>query len=392
VLLNFWSAAGAQCLEQLRLLQQGIPALNAAALVPVAVNVDSANGPSAARSLAEKKRFSFPVLFASAEVAGIYNITYRHLFDRRRDLPLPLSFLLDRKGMMVKVYQGPVAVDQVLTDLQSVPSTTVERMRKALPFEGTLVQDAFLRNDFTYGVAMFQHGYLDQAAASFQQVIATKPDNADAYYNLGTLRLRQNDSAQARQYLEQALRLKPDYPEAWNNLGMIAAQSGHPDEAIRDFQKSLAQRPKYITALVNLGNLYRRERDFENAQKCFDQAIQIQPDDAEVNYSFGMLYAQQGQLEQASGYLEKAIALRPDYAEALNNLGVLFVRNQNFARAEEQFKAGIRVAPQFDQLYLNLARLYVMQNDRPKAREVLLELLRLQPSDAAAKQALEALQ
>src|SRR5664279_3097340 len=49
--------------------------------------------------------FSFPVLFASAETAGIYNIIYRHLFDRRRDLPLPLSFLLDREGMIVKVYQ-----------------------------------------------------------------------------------------------------------------------------------------------------------------------------------------------------------------------------------------------------------------------------------------------
>jgi tetratricopeptide (TPR) repeat protein len=392
VLLNFWSAAGAECLAQLRLLQQGIPALDAASLIPIAVHIDNANDPSAARSFAEKEHFSFPILFASAEVGGIYNLIYRHLFDRRRDLPLPLSFLLDQEGMIVKVYQGPVAVDQVLTDLQSIPSTAADRMRKALPFEGHLEQDAFQRNDFTYGVAMFQHGYLDQAASSFQQVIATKPDNADAYYNLGTLRLRQNEVAQARQYLEQTLQLKPNYPEAWNNLGMIAAQLGNPDEAIRDFQQSLAQRPQYVTALLNLGNVYRRERDFENAQKCFDQAIRIHPDDAEVNYSFGMLYAQQGQLEQASRYLESAIALRPDYAEALNNLGVLFVRGQNFARAEEQFKAGIRVAPQFDQPYLNLARLYAMRNDRQKAQEVLLELLRLQPDDAAAKQALEALQ
>jgi tetratricopeptide (TPR) repeat protein/peroxiredoxin len=392
VLLNFWSAAGAECLAQLRLIEQGISALAAASLVPIAVHADSANDSSAARSLAEKERFSFPVLFASDDVAGIYNIIYRHLFDRRRDLPMPMCFLLDQEGMIVKAYQGTVSVDQVLTDLPSIPTTAAERMRKALPFEGHLEQDAFQRNDFTYGVAMFQHGYLDQAASSFQQVIATKADNADAYYNLGTLRLRQNDFAQARQYLEQTLQLKPNYPEAWNNLGMIAAQSGNPDEAIRDFQKSLAQRPQYVTALLNLGNVYRRQRDFENARKCFDQAIRIQPDDAEVNYSFGMLYAQQSQVETASSYLEKAIALRPDYAEALNNLGVLFVRGQNFARAEETFKSGIRVAPQFDQLYLNLARLYALQNDRQKARDVLLELLRLQPDDAAAKHALEALQ
>ena len=86
-----------------------------------------------------------------------------------------------------------------------MPATAAERMRKALPFHGILVQDAFVRNDFTYGVAMFQHGYLDQAAESFQQVIAAKPDNADAYYNLGTLNLRRNDFDKARQYLEQTL-------------------------------------------------------------------------------------------------------------------------------------------------------------------------------------------
>jgi len=392
VLLNFWSAAGAECLEQLRLFQQRSPALAAASLLPLSVNVDSAKDPDAARSLTEKEQFSFPVLFASAELAGIYNIVYRHLFDRRRDLPLPVSFLLDKQGMIVKVYQGPVAMDLVLEDLQSIPSTAAERMSKALPFAGQLVQDAFQRNDFTYGVAMFQHGYLDQAAASFQQVIAAKPGDADAYYNLGTLRLGQNDFVQARQYLEEALRLKPDYPEAWNNLGMMAAQMGDTDDAIRDFQRSLAQRPAYATALLNLGNVYRRRQDFEDAHKCFDQAIRIQPDDAEVNYSFGMLYAQQGQLDEASVYLERAIALRPDYAEALNNLGVLFVRNREFARAEAQFKAGVRVAPQYDQSYLNLARLYAIENDRQKAREVLLQLLRVQPGDAAAKQALEMLQ
>ena len=87
----------------------------------------------------------------------------------------------------------------------------------------------FTRNEFTYGVAMFQHGYLDQAVESFLQVVAAKPDDPEGYYNLGTLSLRRNDFAQARQYLEKTLELRPNYPEAWNNLGMMAAQEGHPD-------------------------------------------------------------------------------------------------------------------------------------------------------------------
>jgi tetratricopeptide (TPR) repeat protein/peroxiredoxin len=392
VLLTFWATAAPVSLEQVKLLEQHASSLAQRRLRTLAINVDDASAAQAARSLAAPQRFSFPVLFAPEETAGIYNIIYRHLFDRRRDLPLPVSFLVDGDGMIVKVYQGLASPDRISADVTSVPTTTQARMSKALPFPGLLVQDSFQRNDFTYGVAMYQHGYLDQAAESFKQVIAAKPDNADAYYNLGTLMLRRNDFDQARQYLEQTLKLHPEYPEAWNNLGMMAAQQGRPDEAIRNFQQSLALRPNYATALLNLGNVYRRQKSFDKAQECLTRALALQPDDPEVSYSLGMLYAQQNQMQPASEYLQRAIDLRPDYAEARNNLGIVFVRQQDYSKAEEQFKSSIRAAPNFDQSYLNLARLYAMRGDKEKAREVLQELLRVQPDNAGAKQAMELLQ
>ncbi len=391
-LLYFWATTAPLSVDQLKLLNQHRSILAASKTRVLAVNVDDGTELQNARSLANKEHVSIPVLFATEEVAGIYDLIYRHLFDRRRDLAIPTAFLLDSQGMIVKVYQGALNSESLLKDVKSIPTTLEDRMLKALPFKGVLAQDAFLRNDFTYGVAMFQHGYLDQAAESFQQVIAAKPGNADAYYNLGTLNLRRNDVEQARQYLEQAVKLQPNHPEAWNNLGMIAAQQGHPEEAIKNFQQSLVLRPRYAVALLNLGNVYRRQQLFAKAQECLDHALELQPDDPEISYSLGMLYAQQNQTQRASEYLQKAIALRPDYAEALNNLGVLFVRGQDYSRAEEQFKSGIRVAPGFDQSYLNLARLYAIQNDREKAKSVLLDLLQLQPQNASAKRALEMLQ
>jgi tetratricopeptide (TPR) repeat protein/peroxiredoxin len=391
VLLNFWATTAPLCSDQLRLLHQHQSALAASQMEILAVNVDDASDMRTARSFAAQERLSFPVLFATEDVAGVYNIIYRYLFDRRRDLAIPTSFLLDREGMIVKVYQGPVDPQRLLKDLKSVPTTAADRVQKAIPLGGVLYQGAFLRNDFTYGVAMFQHGYLEQAAESFQQVIAAKPDDPEGYYNLGTLNLRRNDFKQARYYLEQTLKLRPNYPEAWNNLGMIAAQEGHAEEAVQNFQQSLLLRPAYATALLNLGNVYRRQNSFAQAQGFLDQALAIQPDDPEVNYSLGMLYAQQNQMQRASDYLQRAIALRPNYPEALNNLGVLFVRGQDYSKAEEQFKTCIHVVPNFDQSYLNLARLYAMRSDKEKAREVLQELLQIQPQNPSAKQALEML-
>jgi tetratricopeptide (TPR) repeat protein len=391
-LLNFWSSASPQSLEVLSRFEDSKSLLAASRIAILAVNVDTEQSAEAARSFASQKQFSFPTLVATKNVSGIYNIVYSHLFDRHRDLPIPSTFLLDPDGMIVKVYQGPTNLRQFLQDVRSIPSTAGDRLLKAIPFKGLLAQDAFQRNVFTFGVAFYQNGYLEQATETFQQVIAAKPTDADAYYNLGTLNLRKKDYEQARQYLEQTVKLRPDYPEAWNNLGMIAAHAGDADEAVNDFQRSLSLRPDYAIALVNLGNLYRTLRTFDKAEDCLRRAFQLEPGDPEVNYSLGMLYAQQGQSQSALEYLQKALAIRPDYPEALNNLGVLFVRGQEYAKAEDQFKTGIRVAPNFDQSYLNLARLYVMRNNHEQARKVLHDLLQVQPENAAAKQALEMLE
>ncbi len=350
------------------------------------INVDDPGDASVVRSFLAKEGLSFPILLGTRELAGIYNIIYRYLFDRRRDLALPTSLLINREGLIAKVYRGPVNSERLLEDLKSVPESAAPRMRRALPFEGTLYQDVFQRNDFTYGVALFQRGYLDQAAASFQQVIAAKPQEPEAYYNLGTLYLRKNALGDARKYLEQTVKLRPDYPEAWNNLGMVAGQEGKSDEAIRNFQQSLSLRPSYVTALLNLGNLYRRQGAVEEAERLLIRALEMEPDNPETNYSLGMLYARQEQLERASNYLERAVSMRPDYPDALNNLGVLFVREERYPEAKERFESCIRVAPTYDQAYLNLARLYVVLKG-----EVLLTLLHQQPEHKLAQQALEML-
>jgi len=391
ILLNFWATKAPASRDELMRLQRQRTAFSANKLNLIAINVDDPTNVSAAKSMATQLALSFPVLLATAEVAGIYNIIYRYLFDRRRDLPIPVSFLLDGFGMIVKLYQGPINPRQVMDDVKVMPTNAADRARKALPFTGVLCFDAFQRNDFTYGVALFQHGYLDAAAESFQQVVAEKPNDAEAYYNLGTLNLRRNDLQQARRYLEQTVKLRPEYPEAWNNLGMIAAQEGQAEEAIRNFQECLRQRPNFSIALLNLGNLYRRGGAFDQAQTYLERALEIHPDDPEANYSIGMLYAQQGKVQAAADSLEKAIELRPDYPEALNNLGVLFVRNMDYSKAEEQFTTCIRIAPNFDQSYMNLARVYVMQHDMAKATAVLAELLRIQPQNRGAQQALEML-
>ena len=391
VLLAFWAQAPESSTKQLLRFQKDSALFRSNNLQTLSINVDAPENMAAARDFLGQQRISFPVLFATPDVIGIYSILFRYLFDRRRDLPIPISFLIDEAGAIVKIYQGAAEPGRIARDAASIPRNAEQRLAKALPFPGTLYNGAFKRNDFTYGVALFQRGYLDHAVASFKQVVAAKPNDPEAYYNLGTLYLRKNQLPDAQTYLEQTLRLRPDYPEAWNNLGMIAVQQNRAEAAIGNFKQSLKLRPDYTIALLNLGNLYRRQGNNSDAADLLSKALSLEPQNPEANYSLGMLYARQNDFARAIELFRNATRVRPDYSEAWNNLGVIFVRQGRNAEAELAFKQCIVVAPNFDQAYLNLGNLYMLSNDKEKARAVLQSLLRLQPYHKLAQQALEML-
>jgi len=335
-------------------------------------------------------------LSVTDDLAAIYNILYRFLFDRHRDLTLPTSFLIDDKGDIVKVYQGPVDPLVVEDDMKRIPQTTRERLAMALPFPGNAETYEFGRNNLSLGSAFFQRGYYDQAAASFQLALNGDPSSAEAQYGLGSVHLKQENNAQARVSFEQALKLTASYPDtvpnAWNNLGLLATREGRTAEAIGYFQEALRLSPDYWIALENLGNAYRQQKRFDDARAPLERAVAVRPQDPEANYSLAMVYAQTDDTDRAYQYLQNALKLRPAYPEALNNLGVLYLRTRRRDDAVAQFEKCIRVAPGFDQSYLNLARVYSLEGNRDQARAVLVDLLKQHPGHPQAQQLLNQLQ
>jgi len=329
------------------------------------------------------------------EVAGVYNLLYRYLFDRHRDLTLPTSFLIDARGDIVRVYQGPLDAKRAENDARRIPQTSGERIALGLPFKGNAETYAFGRNHLALGSVFFQHGYYDQAVAFFRFALGDDPSSAEANYGIGSVYLKQGKIAGARASFEQALKLTPGFPDtepnARNNLGLIAAREGRTDEAIRYFEETIRLSPDYWIALENLGNAYRQQRRWADARATLERAVAARPDDPEANYSLAMVYAQMDDIARAYQYLQKALLLRPVYPEALNNLGVLNLRTRRRDDAVARFEECIRVAPAFDQAYLNLARVYVIEGNREKARAVLLDLLKQHPGHPRAQQALDQL-
>jgi tetratricopeptide (TPR) repeat protein len=391
VLLNFWSQRSLECLQNLQLLQKNYRRWAGQGLQVLTVSVEVAD-----ESFARQQNLTFPILSGSEEVIAIYNILYRQLFDRHRDMTLPTSFLINGSGEIVKVYQGMLDPEHVEKDSQDIPTSAAEKLARALPFPLAGHTLDFGRNYLSLGAQFFQRGYLDEAESSFQQAFRDDPSSAEALYGIGSVYLNQEKNAAARETFEQATKLQASYPEtlpdSWNNLGVIATREGRIDDSITYFKEGLQINPNHVAALENLGNAYRLERRWEEARQALARAVEIAPGDPEANYSLGMVYAQTDQTAKADEYLHRALAVRPVYPEALNNLGVLYLVTQRRDEAVSSFEECIRVAPAFDQAYLNLARVYVLEGARERARSVLLALLKQHPDHAQAKQMMQQLE
>ncbi|HEV8039312.1 MAG TPA: FG-GAP-like repeat-containing protein, partial [Bryobacteraceae bacterium] len=231
----------------------------------------------------------------SDPTAAVYNILYRRLFDRHRDLTLPTSFLIDANGNIVKIYQGPVNQARITQDVRQIPQTPAERLAKALPFPGNSATYEFGRNNLSLGSAFFQRGYFDPAEASFRQALRDDPSSAEAQYGLGSVYLKQEKLVEARASFEQALKLNATYPDthpnAWNNLGLLATREGRTADAIRDFEEALRLNSNHWIALENLGNAYRQQKRWPEALQTLERAVAARPQDPEANYSLAMVYA-----------------------------------------------------------------------------------------------------
>jgi tetratricopeptide (TPR) repeat protein len=404
MLLYFWTAKSAECQSNLRSFENSYSRWKTLGLQLITINADdfAVSSPNkqtlldaSLSAFVRGGHYSFPILRGSEDTLAIYNILYRQLFDRHRDLSLPTSFLIDAQGKIVKVYQGQIAPERAEEDSRQIPQTHPQRLQRALPFPTAQPLFEFGRNHLSLGAIFFQRGYLDQAEVSFQQALRDDPSSAEALYGIGSVYLNQNHNAAARETFERCVKLQANYPDtipdAWNNLGVLDTRDNRVGESVEKFQQALKLNPNHLLSLVNLGNAYRAQKQWDDARTVLQHAVEIAPDDPEANYALGMVFAQTNDTANAYEHLQRALKSRPNYPEALNNLGILYLVTQRRDDAVASFEQCIRIAPAFDQAYLNLARVYALEGTRDKARSVLLDLLKRHPDHPQAKQMLQQL-
>ena len=156
--------------------------------------------------------------------------------------------------------------------------------------------------------------------------------------DLGTALQHQGKSDEAAKSYRQALALKPDYAEALNNLGNVLTAQGKLDDAAKAYRRALALKPDYAEAHYNLGELLTREYRPDEALACYRRALDLKPDYAEPLNALGLAFREQGQLAAAAVCYRKALDLKPDLPEAHFNHGLALLLEGKLRHGWEEFE------------------------------------------------------
>ncbi len=234
------------------------------------------------------------------------------------------------------------------------------------------------------GIACFQHGQLNQAAASLQKALALKPDLGGAHYNLGIILQALHRYDDAVGHYQQCLAVNPDDAEALNKLATVFNALNRFDDAAECYRRSITHNPSNVEAHMNLGTALRLVGRPEEAITHYERAIALGPSRADGHMHLGETLQMIGRYRQAARCFEVALSLRPDYSEAHMNLG-------NALQALEQHEAAIRcyeqalvIKPDYAKAHCNLGIALQALDQFDEAIECYRRALALEPNYANA--------
>jgi Tfp pilus assembly protein PilF len=177
--------------------------------------------------------------------------------------------------------------------------------------------------------------------------IEANPNNDNAQYLLGTIRLGRGELDQAEPHLRKAVELRgKDRPasraEALNSLGVLLIHTGRADEAIvvlKESAEEVLNREPWL-AMGNLGWAYIEAGDYDTAIEVLRRALFDQPLFCVGMYRLGQAYYQKGEYESAEAQLKSAIGVEEagcdQIQEAYHLLGMTYLR---LGREEEAIDA-----------------------------------------------------
>jgi len=177
------------------------------------------------------------------------------------------------------------------------------------------------------------------------------PKDARKAYENGIKAQKSGDFSVAQQSFEKAVKIYPKYATAWFQLGNVLQRQNQTAAAQAAYTRASTIDSKFLPPYLALSSFAYRARDWDELLKLTGHILELDP----LNYS------------RVKGYILDLDSF--DYAEAYFYNSVACYNLDRVEEAEKSARkaANLDVRPRFPQIHLLLAEIYASKKDTPRA-------------------------
>jgi len=251
---------------------------------------------------------------------------------------------------------------------------------------------------------------LQIAHALYSMLLKGEPDNAQYHYQLGLAKYLLRDKKGALPHLEKAVALTPDRPNIAFDYAQILISSGKYVDARKFLDAAVARMPKVAGLHFLIAESYQYDSDpraVKEAIRSAEKAVQLSPNTATYWDRLGSEYLKALDIEGARKAFEKSLLLDANRSYPYQQLAGIYTRLGDAKRASIAAKMATRMVANDETMrhlealsaqYPGAANLLMIRADRYRdlkqygpARDLYEQVLTLDPSSAAAKRGIEAI-
>jgi len=174
------------------------------------------------------------------------------------------------------------------------------------------------------------------------------PKDARKAYDKAREALRKDKIADAQKELEKAVSAYPQFAAAWYELGLIREKHNEPAEARKYYAQAIAADPKLVTPYLHLAQIASRERNWQEMADISNRTIKLDPVDfpdaylynAVANYNLRRFDA-----AEASARLAQKLDTAHRWPKVDRVLGAILYEKKDYAGAAEHLRAYLTDSP-----------------------------------------------
>ncbi|HDZ91500.1 MAG: DUF898 family protein [Deltaproteobacteria bacterium] len=150
-----------------------------------------------------------------------------------------------------------------------------------------------------------------------EELVAQDRENADLYYNRGSLYEQNGDYRKAEKDFTRAISINYRDKDAYYNRGLVRIRMKKYALAIEDFDRAIDLDSQSADAYCNRGNANFQLGRYDHAIRDYNEALNIEAHDPDLYYNRGLAYLSKGLKSKAFKDFRKAASLGHSLASRL---------------------------------------------------------------------------